>query len=143
MCKKSLVILSAITVLVYVVCSCTLETSNNGDLDGAWHLLAIDDKPIEQHPDLYWSFQNKLLELSDKSTECGTFLLRFSREGNKLKLSDPFIYDRENGDKPLEDATSLQPFGVYNTTETFDVVSLSASRMTLKSSTVKLDFRKF
>ncbi len=143
MLKKSLVTLSIITALVFALCSCTLETSNNGDLDGAWHLLAIDDKPVEQHPDLYWNFQNKLLELTDKSTDCGVFLLRFSHKDGKLLLSDPYIYDRDNGDKPMEEATSLQPFGIYNMNETFEVISLSHSRMTLKSANVKLDFRKF
>lgn len=143
MLKKSFVILAFITAMALSFCSCTLETSDNGSLDGAWHLLAIDDKPVEQHPDLYWSFQNKLLELSDKSTGRGVFLMRFSHNGNQLLLSAPYIYDRENGDKPLEEATSLQPFGIYNMEETFDIVSLSHSRMTLKSAKVKLDFRKF
>ncbi len=143
MYKKSLIILSFIAAMAFSFCSCTFESSSNGDLDGAWHLLRINDQTQEEHPDLYWSFQNKLLELTDKSTGCGVFLLRFSHKDGKLLLSEPYIYDRENGDKPMEEATLLQPFGIYNVNETFEVVSLSHSRMTLQSSTVKLEFRKF
>lgn len=144
MCKKSsIIILSIIATIVLAVCSCTFETSKNGDLDGAWHLLSINGKPLDEHPQLYWSIQSKLLELRDKSTNCGIFLLRFSHEGSTLKVYQPYIYDRENGDKVLEDATPLQPFGIYKLEETFEVKNLNGSRMTLKSENVTLEFRKF
>lgn len=143
MLKKSFIILSFIAAMAFSLCSCTFETSDNGCLDGAWHLLRINDQTQEEHPDLYWCFQNKLLEISDKSTGCGDFLLRFSHKGGQISLSDPYIYDRENGDKQLEDPAVLQPFGIYNLEENFEVVSLSHSRMTLKSANVKLEFRKF
>lgn len=143
MLKKSFIILSFIAAMAVSFCSCTFETSDNGSLDGAWHLLRINDQTQEEHPDLYWSFQNKLLELTDKSTGYGVFLMRFSHKDGQLVLSDPYIYDRENGDKPLEDPAFLKPFGIYNLEESFEVVSLSRSRMTLKSANVKLEFRKF
>ena len=142
MLKKSLIILSAIAITVITVCSCTLETSSNGDLDGAWHLLRINDKDVEQ-PNIYWNIQGKMLELREKVSEHDAFILRFKHENGKLSLNNPYVYDREDGDKPLEDPTPLNYFGIYNLEETFDVITLTHSRMTLKSSTVKLDFRKF
>lgn len=140
--KIHIIILSVISILTFAFSSCKLYTSDNGDLDGSWHLLSINEEAVS-HPDLYWNFQGHLLEIRDKSTDCGAFILRFSHEGNQLILSQPYIYDRTNGDKPLEDAAYLQPFGIDNLKETFEVISLNHSRMTLKSATKTLTFRKF
>ena len=54
------------------VCSCELETSNNGDLDGMWHLVRVDTLSTSgvkymEDDKIYWLFQFKLLQLEDKS----------------------------------------------------------------------------
>ncbi len=127
--------------MALAVCSCSVETSDNGRLDGAWHLLSINEQAPD-HPDLYWNFQGKLLEMTDKTSDFGIYIMRFSHEENQLILSNPHIFDRTNGDKPLENKTVLQPFGVDNIDEPFQISHLTRSRMTLKSSTKTLEFRK-
>lgn len=122
--------------------SCTLESSGNGKLDGAWHLLRINEEPLES-TQLYWNIQGKMLEFKDKQGAKGRFLLRFERTNGKLTLSDPHVWGRENGDAILQDTAKLAPFGVDNLDESFEIEKLDNSRMTLKSSTKKLDFRKF
>lgn len=140
--KISLYIFVVLAAIALTISSCSFESSDNGRLDGAWHLLLINE---ETAPDanIYWSFQNNLLELRDKGGDKGAFLLRFSHEDQQLFLSQPHIFDRDNGDKPLEDAAFLMPFGIDNLNETFQIVNLTRSRMTLKSETKKLEFRKF
>ncbi|MCQ2243774.1 MAG: lipocalin-like domain-containing protein [Bacteroidaceae bacterium] len=132
---------SLIASLLFAV-SCTLETSGNGKLDGAWHLLRINEEPLES-TQLYWNIQGKMLEFKDKQGAKGRFLLRFERKNGKLTLSDPHVWGRENGDAILQDTAKLAPFGVDNLDESFEIEKLDNSRMTLKSSTKKLDFRKF
>lgn len=139
--KYSILVLLSL-VLQFVVVGCTIETSGNGSLDGAWHLLRINDEAPAQ-TQLYWSFQGKMLELRDKKDSSGAYLLRFQRKDDELKLSEPHIYGRENGDKVLEDSALLKPFGIDDIDEPYAVERLDNSRMTLKSSTMKLEFRKF
>ena len=55
-----------------LVCSCEIEMSGNGRLDGMWHLVSVDTLSTSGVRDMseeriYWSFQNRLLELDDKS----------------------------------------------------------------------------
>jgi len=139
--NKIFFICLSIIISAFALSSCTLESSDNGRLDGAWHLLSINDKAPE-HPDMYWNVQGKLLELNDKTGNFGIFIMRFSHENNQLTLSNPHIFDRENGDKPLEQTEVLQPFGVDDISEPFQITHLTRSRMTLKSSTKTLEFRK-
>lgn len=134
-------------ILSAVVCSCELETSDNGDLDGMWHYVATDTLTNGATEDvsakrIYWSFQNKLLQLEDKSGTNGRFLLRFDKSGNALRLYSPYVYDRENGDKALDDPTPLTPFGINALEETFTIERLDGSRMTLSTDSLRLHFKK-
>lgn len=139
--KYSIIVLLTL-ILQLVFAGCTLETSGNGSLDGAWHLLRINDEAPAQ-TQLYWSFQGKMLELRDKKDSSGAYLLRFQHKDDELQLSEPHVYGRENGDKVLEDSALLKPFGIADIDEPYAVERLDNSRMTLKSSTMKLEFRKF
>lgn len=128
-------------------CSCELETSDNGDLDGMWRLASVDTLATSGHKDmegtkLYWLFQNHLLQFNDKSGEHDDILLRFEHKDGTLRLYNPYVYDRDNGDKPLEDTELLAPFGMNMLEENFEVEALSGSRMTLKTTTLRLGFRK-
>lgn len=81
------------------VCSCELETSNNGDLDGMWHLVRVDTLSTSgvkymEDDKIYWLFQFKLLQLEDKTGNKVSLLMRFEHKDNILRLYDPYIYDR-------------------------------------------------
>ncbi|MFA4047370.1 lipocalin-like domain-containing protein [Prevotella sp. PCHR] len=127
--------------------SCELETSDNGDLDGFWHLVRIDTLDTQGTCDMkqeriFWSFQKNLLHVDDKTGMNSSILLRFNHSSGSLTLSDPYIYDRGAGDIKLEDVSLLYPFGINSLTETFDVESLSSSRMTIASPVLRLSFKK-
>ncbi len=140
--QKLTLLFLPLTICMMIALSCTLETSDNGNFDGAWHMLRINGNTLE-YTQMYWNVQGNLLELRDKKDGNGRFLLRFERNKGQLTLSNPYIYDRDNGDVTLQDSAKLIPYGIDNLDEPFEIVTLNTSRMTLKSSTKKLDFRKF
>lgn len=132
---------------VAAVCSCELETSGNGKLDGMWKLVSVDTLSASGRRDMsgeriFWSFQNKLLQLDDKSGDRESVLFRFENNGGSLRLYDPYIYDRDNGDAPVTDAGALAPFGISALEENYTVESLSGSKMVLRSESLRLGFRK-
>lgn len=138
-------LLLAAAILPFI--SCELETSDNGDLDGFWHLTRIDTLATQGTRDMkqeriFWSFQKDLLKVDDKTGENSSILLRFNHSGGNLTLSDPYIYDREAGDIKLDDVEPLRPFGINALTETFTTTSLSGSHMTLESPMLRLSFKK-
>lgn len=140
-------ILPAFIAAVMSLCSCEIETSGNGELDGMWHLVSVDTLATSGVRDMtsdriYWSFQNKLLELDDKTGANNSVLYRFEFSDGTLKLYDPYIYDRENGDKPFTNIIMLSPFGVNELEEDFTVESFSGSKMILRSDELRLKFRK-
>ncbi|SDZ83522.1 Lipocalin-like domain-containing protein [Segatella bryantii] len=134
-----------------VICSsCTLETSDNGDLDGFWHLEAIDTLATGGHHDLsdqklFWGVEHKLIALQGSDFR---FYFRFTYTGDSLKLFSPYInhwhQDKEDGgDIPVDDPEILRPYGIQNLEENFAVEALSGSKMILRSKELKLYFTNF
>ncbi len=127
--------------------SCDIQSSDNGNLDGMWHLTSVDTISTSGVKDMsnekiYWSFENKLLELDDKSGANQSILYRFKHSDGTLQLYDPYLYNREFGDTPVEDAQLLYPFGVDSFETTYTVETLTSRRMVLSTTTIRLHFRK-
>lgn len=127
---------------------CDLHHADNGKLDGMWHLERVDTLLTGGQADFsneyrYWSFQGKLLHVEDKTGAYASCLLRFKHVDGKLYFSEPYRYDRENGDEPLTDAELLRPFGINQMEEVFDVEHLSDKTMVVKSSMLRLYLRHF
>ncbi|MCF0207843.1 MAG: lipocalin-like domain-containing protein [Bacteroidaceae bacterium] len=121
--------------------SCTLETSGNGDFDGAWRLISINDT-LPTQKNLFWNVQGKLLEMADKDKIQQTYFMHFERKDNQLTLKSPH-YIEGLTDVPLDDLSLLTVYGVDNIAEPFEIEKLDGSRMILKSSTKRLEFRQF
>ena len=139
-------ILSAVLASVFMA-SCELETSDNGKLDGMWHLVGVDTLSTSGVKDtgkdkLYWMFQHDLLQLDDKIGVNKSILLRFKHSGGKLSVHSPYEYDRLEGDEPVTDVKLLAPYGVNALEEEFTVEGLSGGKMTLRSGDLRLRFRK-
>ena len=88
---KCYIVIFFIGVCMLFVCSCELETSNNGDLDGMWHLVRVDTLSTSgvkymEDDKIYWLFQFKLLQLEDKSGTKVSLLMRFEHKDNILRL---------------------------------------------------------
>ena len=130
--KRLLYIIIGVTLLLT---SCDKEDSTNGHLDGFWQMSSS--------PGITWAFQGHILELRDVKKVHQDIVMSFTREGDKLKLSDPYRVDRDSDDVALKDADMLIPYGISNTSTEFRISELTSSRMVLDNNTTHLEFRKF
>ena len=130
--------------LLPLLTSCELETSDNGDFDGFWHLVSVDTLANAQHQDLsqkriFWAVQLHLIQLrgADRKDEGGDgreYYEQFKLEQNQLTLFNPIVTE--------EHLDEIRPYGINALTEHFDVLLLNKDEMILKSSTLQLQFRK-
>lgn len=132
---------------LFAISSCSLETSDNGDLDGFWHLTRVDTIATGNACDMsgervFWSVQMNLLNVTDYRTSSYGYLLRFINENSTLRVYDPYTHDRPNGDVKVEDPAQLAPLGINSLDETFNIESLSSKRMILSTNELRLSFTK-
>jgi hypothetical protein len=125
--------------------SCSLETSDNGNLDGFWYAERIDSlsgvKAEGIYDDAYWKIQYRLLSIR-RSTTLEEYFFRFEKKGDSLILSQPHKSITQGIDSLLPDNQELLPLGIQSLEERFYIVKLSGNRMILKSPTLNLHFRK-
>ena len=148
---RQIITIAISALLLAAATSCTLESSDNGKLDGFWHLEQVDTLTTGGTLDLseelyFWAVDTKLINVRHGG-ERG-YLLRFDQTADSLVLHTPYKdnwhEDAENGgDHPLDDATELAPYGINNMREPFHKDRLTGSRMVLRSKTLRLHFRKF
>lgn len=148
--RALLVFFAAALGLAAGLSSCSIETSDNGDLDGFWHLERIDTIATGGVNDLsgqliFWSVNNKLLMLKGSGD---SYYLRFRQTADSLVVFSPYLagghQDVENGgDHPVGDPSELWPYGIRRLDEHFVKESLGSSHMVLRSPELRLYFRKF
>lgn len=133
--------------VLLLFCSCDIETSKNGDLDGFWHLERVDTISTSGSLDLsqeklFWAFQKDLLQLRGDKQE---FYLRFNHHDNQLDLSNPHLRDREKDDPAISSSTMylIRPYGINKEEEYYQVVTLNSDDMILRNQDLQLWFRKF
>ena len=136
-------------VVLFFLSSCNMETSNNGDLDGLWQMLTIENLQTGEVKDgrdvgtgLNWAFQGRLLMMRGSEE----FVWRFDHSGETLKLYTPYYSGRfkeVHDDTPVTDATPLNVYGVYRLEEYFKILQLESDNMRLESPNVRLTFRKY
>lgn len=139
--------MAAPSILALMLVSCELETSGNGDLDGYWHLNRVDTLATGGVCDMsddmmFWAVQVNLLNTFDRGGNAGSYMFRFEHKPGSLRLYDPYKDDRMDGDPKVESPEVLSPFGVNALDETFNIESLSGSRMVLSTDKLKLSFNK-
>ena len=150
--KTSLTRFFLIISVISLMTACHMESSDNGHLDGFWHLvrvdtLSIDTLSIVGTSDLsqdyfFWAFQFQLLSVRNTQKSPEEYFLRFQRQGDELVLSDPFQYVLQGKDAPVENIDLLRPFGINDQEERFRIVHLSSRRMTLKNNFLVLTMQK-
>lgn len=131
--------------LVAMLGSCTLETSDNGNLDGLWQLRSLDSlangSSVDMHANgVYWAVQLDLLEARDRHVRV---LFRFNHTGDSLVLSNPYVNLRDSSDIKVNESAMLAPLGINSLEEHFAVKALSSGSMVLESPTLRLHFRKY
>lgn len=138
--------LFTITLATLAMAACTLETSDNGDLDGFWHLTSIDSIKGGQSVDysqkrVFWMFQGNLYKM--REYENGIAVVgHFKVEGDSLFITDVYKDDRMNGDPMITHASELKFYGIDAINERFAIKNLSSGKMTLQSRKTRLNFKK-
>lgn len=139
--------------LLLALSSCDLETSDNGRLDGFWHLEQVDTLSTGGQADLrgqrvFWAVQARLVQVRDADRDPSGYYLRFRQTADSLTLHSPHDNggheDRPGGgDTPLTDASVLAPYGILHLEEHYLKERLTGSAMTLRSEALRLHFKKF
>lgn len=138
--------LLTVIIAAFALASCTLETSDNGDFDGFWHLVSVDTLATGgtanyRDKQVFWAFQAKLYNMREYTT--GKAVVgHFQRQGDSLFITDVYENDRMEDDPAITDVADLKIYGVNALCEHFSIVSLSGGKMTLQSNTLKLSFKK-
>ena len=145
--KTSLTRFFLIISVISLMTACHMESSENGHLDGFWHLVRVDTLSTGGTSDLhqdyfFWAFQFQLLSVRNTQKSPEEYFLRFQRQGDELVLSDPFQYVLQGKDAPVENIDLLRPFGINDQEERFRIVHLSSRRMTLRNNFLVLTMQK-
>lgn len=140
-------ILSAITAALSLFCSCTLETSDNGDLDGFWHLERVDTISTGGSCDMservvFWAVQKNLMTVIDYDNDIWGYIMRFQYNGDELRVYEPRENQRLESDPEVEDASVLAPCGINELDETFTMEQLNSSDMRLSTDELRLYLHK-
>lgn len=145
--KTSLTRFFLIISVISLMTACHMESSDNGHLDGFWHLVRVDTLSTGGTSDLhqdyfFWAFQFQLLSVRNTQKSPEEYFLRFQRQGDELVLSHPFQYVLQGKDAPVENIDLLRPFGINDQEERFRIVHLSSRRMTLQNNFLVLTMQK-
>ena len=145
--KTSLTRFFLIISVISLMTACHMESSENGHLDGFWHLVRVDTLSTGGTSDLhqdyfFWAFQFQLLSVRNTQKSPEEYFLRFQRQGDELVLSQPFQYVLQGKDAPVENIDLLRPFGINDQEERFRIVHLSSRRMTLQNKFLVLTMQK-
>lgn len=155
MATKGLLKTIIATLAIVSLASCEIETSDNGDFDGFWHLERVDTLATGGTCDLskkrvFWGVQYKLISVYDTDKE-GTFgyYLRFTQTRDKIVTKSPYKNNwhqdngEDGGDIQVDDPTQLAPYGINNLEEEFVKEKLNGGQMILRSKTLRLKFKRF
>lgn len=137
--------------------SCDIETSDNGDLDGFWHLEQVDTLATGGTCDysdrrVFWGVQLKLISVSDYDAfgKWNGYYFRFNQTGDSLVLSSPYLNHwhqdkgENGGDIPVKEiCDTLRRCGINHLEEHYYKEKLSGSKMILRTKELRLKFRKF
>lgn len=134
--------------------SCEMETSQNGDLDGFWHLEQVDTLSTGGVCDysgkrIFWGVQHKLISVSDYDgmQSWRGYYFRFAQTGDSLVLNTPYrnlAHQEKGGDVPVTEVNdSLRRCGFNSLEERFWKEQLSGSKMVLRNKSLRLKFVKF
>ena len=140
-------LLSTILVLFCILwglSSCELEHSDNGKLDGFWHLTEVEILATKSHTEkreelVFWAVQGRLMQLMRNGT---SIYMRFKHENNTFQVYEPRQNDRMTGDSLITDVSQLEVYGITGLDETFAIETLTRGKLVLRGELLRLYFRK-
>ena len=152
--KSLLAVLATPLLLV----SCNVETSDNGPLDGFWHLERVDTLATGGSTDyhkgyVFWGVQKDLMYIKDSSNgSIGAYYLRFNQTHDSLHVTKIYLdhghednpNHEQGGDIPVEAIdNNLRQLGINALPEHFKKEALNANHMILSTEKLRLKFKKF
>lgn len=131
-----------------MITSCTLDSSDNGALDGYWQLSSIDTlanghSVNMRDSGIFWAFNFNLLVTRSTKEPSGEILYDFENTDDNLILSNPYILYRDSSDIKVTDVNLLKKYGVNSLLESFTIQHLNSNKMALQSNMLRLNFRKY
>ena len=143
--------------LIFGMCPCEMETTDNGDLDGFWHLESVDTLSTGgtcsyKERKVFWGVQHKLIAIRNFAPNAASngYYVRFNQTGDSLIISSPYAnhwhqdYGDDGGDVPVTEINAeLRELGMNNLEEHFKKERLSGSKMVLSNKEYRLSFTKF
>ena len=133
------------TALATCLCACEIEHSENGQLDGMWHLvqadtLATGGKAMMGEGSVFWQVQGKLL--SARKDPYNYFLFHFNYQDGVLELKDGFKAADGVDERKLEADEEIEGVGICTPTDRFNVSHIGKNDMVLESKRLRLAFRR-
>ena len=155
-CVRLLMLLVSGLCLVSTLASCTVESSDNGDFDGYWHLERIDTLATNGVLDLskkkiFWGVQCKLVSCRYiREDDTFSYYFRFRQTADSITLYSPYEdhWHQDNGDNggdvPVYAINDIiRSLGINNLEEPFYKEKLKGDKMILTSKSLRLYFKKF
>ena len=137
----------------------TIEHSENGDLDGFWHLEQVDTLATGRSLNLadqriFWGVQHKLISCASITTDniysFRGYYFRFEQTADSLILHTPYKNNwhqdqgANGGDIPATEVNdSIRSYGINQLRESFFKEKLKGDKMILRSKLLRLYFKKF
>jgi len=153
--RKGMLLLLVVGSFVCGLSSCTLETSDNGDFDGYWHLERVDTLETGGWCDysqrrVFWGVQYKLLSCKDADVTIRGCYFRFDQTSDSIIVHTPYknkwheTEGSDGGDIPILAVTyEIREYGINNLREPFYKEKLKGDKMILRSKMLRLYFVKF
>lgn len=146
--KKNIVSLLFFVAAAFGFASCDgLEMSQNGKLEGYWHIVEIDTLATGGVRDmskstLFLGVQMQLMSFYDSSATIANLFSHFEKGESTLRIYDFYRDDRLAGDHQETNIQATRQYGINNLNETFVIEHLSSKRMVLRSNTLRIKFIK-
>lgn len=147
-----------IAMLLMSLYSCEIETSDNGKLDGFWHLERVDSLNNGKTADysnkkIFWGVQLRLIETTDHDNNAiNSLYLRFKQTADSIYINNVYEnhwhednnYSDIGGDIPVVAPNNdTRHYGINAIPEGFLKERLDGSKMVLRSNTLRMTFRRF
>lgn len=138
-----------------VICmfsACEMHHSDNGRLDGFWQLASVDtigghSADMRQNR-VFWCIQGDMLQIRYMDGILydygqGVVSFQFELTDKTLTVLNPIVCDRIYSDSILTDLKIVNPYGINNLKESFQILRLDGSAMTLESAKLRLYFQRY
>lgn len=144
--------------LILILCVSCDKVPMNGDLDGMWQLMSIEEGGVVTNiksEKRYMSFQLHLVQFGhgNKNDINGVLprhcYAHFKHKGDSIFIYD-LCHDSENATSAdnnewyrEEDLQKIKPWGMYSLNNRFKVEKLDSDAMILRREDLVLKYRKF